>query len=431
MPAIGLQCRKCGRQHDLGPFYVCAECLGPLEAVYADAGGNPETLRARIAGGPRTLWRYADLLPVAYDPAVDLGAGLTPLVPARNLGQALGLRHLYLKNDACNPTWSFKDRVVEVGMAAARQFGFKVVACASTGNLANAVAAHGARASMPTCVFLPRGLERGKLLLSAVYGATIVEVEGTYDQVNRLCVEISEEHPWAFVNVNVRPYYSEGGKTLGYEVAEQLGWRLPDHVVVPMASGSLLLKIAKAFGELQRLGLVEDHAVRVHGAQAAGCAPIVTAFQEGTDVIRPVQPRTIAHSLAIGTPADGRDALEVIRSTGGRAEGVTDAEIVESMHLLATSEGIFTETAGGVTIGALRRLAASGRIDEDATVVAYITGMGLKTQEAVEETLPETVQIPSSLRAFEAHVLPRLDRFPAGTGNAARPVGAEPARGGG
>ncbi len=399
-----LRCRECGAEVPAGPVYVCERCFGPLEVVYDLEALRRLPLRNRIESGPRSMWRYADLLPVDYDSAVDLSPGFTPLHPAPRLGQALGLRRLYLKNDSVNPTWSFKDRAVEIGTAAARRFGYEVLACASTGNLANSVAAHAARAGMRACVFVPAGIERGKILASAVYGPTVIEVEGGYDEVNRLCAEIGEEHHWAFLNVNMRPFYSEGGKTLAYEVTEQLGWKAPDEVVVPIASGNLLVKIHRGFQELVALGLIDQAPTRIHGAQAQGCAPVATAFQEGGE-IRPVRPQTIAHSLAIGTPADGRYAIQAVRSSGGTIEAATDAEIVDGMTLLAQTEGIFTETAGGVTIATLRKLAAARAINPDGVTVAYITGMGLKTQEALADALPATVRIRPSLRAFEQAVL--------------------------
>ncbi|MBI3975572.1 MAG: threonine synthase [Armatimonadetes bacterium] len=408
MPAHALRCRNCGRTYTLAPQYVCEECLGPLETERPRPAVDAEALRARIGAGPASLWRYEDLLPVAHDPVADLGAGLTPLVHASTLGGNLGLRRLFLKNDGCNPTWSFKDRVVTLGVAAARQFGFQVLACASTGNLANSVAAHAARAGIQACVFVPEGLEAGKQVLSAVYGATIVEVDGTYDDVNRLCAQVADEYPWGFVNVNLRPYYSEGAKTLGYEVAEQLGWRLPDHVVIPLASGNLLLKIERAFAELVELGIVPPARVRVHGAQPSGCAPIVAAYREGSESVRPVRPQTIAHSLAIGNPADGRYALEAIRRSGGVAVEVTDAEAVAAVREVAAREGVFTETAGGVAVAALRRLAAGGIFGPDDVIVVYLTGIGLKTQESVAGTLREPVKIRATLGAFEAEVLPGL-----------------------
>lgn len=405
MGLVGLTCRECGAEYPIEPLYVCERCFGPLEAAYDHSAVDPDGFRRAVAGGPHSMWRYGDLLPVARIPDVDLAPGFTPLQPAHRLGRTLGVRRLYLKNDTLNPTWSFKDRVVGVAIAAARRFGFDVVACASTGNLANAVAAHAARAGLRAVVFIPRGLERGKVVTSRIYRATVVEVDGTYDDVNRLCAEIAEEHRWAFVNVNLRPYYAEGGKTLGFEVAEQLGWRAPDHAVVPIASGSLLVKIHKGLAELQRLGVIPSAQTHMHGAQAAGCAPVATAFASGTAVITPVKPKTIAQSLAIGSPADGRYALAVARETGGTIEAVTDAEIVEGIGLLAETEGIFTETAGGVTIGVLKRLAESGRFAPDDVIVAYVTGMGLKTLEAVETQVAAPLAIRPTLRDFEQHVL--------------------------
>jgi threonine synthase len=384
--------------------YVCDECLGPLEIVYDLEAVRRLPLRERIEAGPKSIWRYADLLPVDYDAAADLAAGFTPLVPAPRLGEVLGLRRLYIKNDAVNPTWSFKDRAVGIGTAAARRFGYSVLACASTGNLANSVAAYAAHAGMRACVFLPVGIEPGKIVASAIYGPTVIEVEGGYDEVNRLCAEVGEEHHWAFLNVNMRPFYSEGAKTLAYEVAEQLGWRAPDAVVVPIASGNLHVKILKGLEELVAVGLIPTAHTKIHGAQAEGCSPVATAFRTGAP-IRPVKPNTIAHSLAIGTPADGRYAIEVSRQTGGVIEAVTDDEIVDGIRLLAEREGIFTETAGGVTIATLRRLAAAERIDPDGITVAYITGMGLKTADAVAGRLPAPIRIRPSLRAFEQAVL--------------------------
>ena len=405
MPEQQLRCRECGAMYAAGPRYVCEQCLGPLEVVYDYAALARQPLRQMIEAGVPSMWRYEPLLPVRRVPEIDLEPGYTPLLPAGRLGRALGLRRLFIKNDSVNPTWSFKDRVVGVAMSAARSFGYDVVACASTGNLANAVAAHAGRAGMRACVFIPKGLERGKVLATAAYGATLVEVDGTYDDVNRLCAEIADEHRWAFVNVNVRPYYSEGGKTLGFEVAEQLGWRAPDHVVVPIASGSLLVKIHKGLTELQAVGLLESVPTHVHGAQAAGCAPVATAFAEGSTEIRPVKPNTIARSLAIGTPADGRYVLRVARQTGGAVVAVTDEEIVAGILVLAETEGIFTETAGGVTIAALRALAARGAFGEDDIVVAYITGQGLKTLEAVADAMRPPISIRATLKDFERNVL--------------------------
>lgn len=405
MAATTLRCRECGTLYPADPLYVCERCFGPLEVVYDYGALARQPLRSIIASGPDSIWRYEPLLPVERVPEIDLQPGWSPLVPANRLGRELGLRRLYIKNDSINPTWSFKDRVVAVAVAAARQFGFEVIACASTGNLANAVAAHAARAGLRACVFIPKGLERGKVVTSSAYGPTIVEVEGNYDEVNRLCAEIAEEHRWAFVNVNLRPYYSEGGKTLGFEVAEQLEWQAPDHIVVPVASGSLLVKIHKGLLELRQTGVISDVATRVHGAQAAGCAPVAAAFAEGTDEIHPVKPNTIARSLAIGTPADGRYVLRITRETGGRVLAVTDEELVDGIRLLAQTEGIFTETAGGVTIGVLRALAEQGAFHPDDVIVAYVTGIGLKTLEAVEDRVAAPIAIKPTLRDFERSVL--------------------------
>ncbi len=401
MTAQTLRCRECGAEYPAGPAYVCEACVGPLEVVYDYDDLARRPLREEIAAGPPSIWRYQPLLPALRVPEVDLAPGWTPLTPAPRLGRALGLRRLYIKNDTLNPTWSFKDRVVAVAIAAALRFGYRVVACASTGNLAHAVAAHAARAELRAWVFVPRGLERAKVLAAPAYGATVVEVDGTYDDVNRLCAQIADEHRWAFVNVNLRPYYAEGGKTLGYEVAEQLGWRAPDHVVVPVASGSLLVKIHKGLQELHRVGLLPALPTRVHGAQAAGCAPVAQAFQAGAEEVRPVRPQTIVRSLAIGAPADGRYALRVARDTGGTVTAVSDQEAVEGMRLLAETEGIFAETAGGVTVAALRALARRQLIGPDQVVVAYITGTGLKTAEVVAEATAPPVQIAPSLREFE------------------------------
>ncbi len=398
-----LRCRACRTPHPVGPEYVCQQCFGPLEVEYEE-GSLREATRERIASGPPSIWRYRALLPVEPQED-DLQPGFTPLVPARRLGECLGLRNLYLKNDTTNPTWSFKDRVVAVAVAAARQFGFGVLACASTGNLANAVAAHAARAGMRAVVFVPRGLEAGKVLATSVYDPTVVEVEGSYDDVNRLCTEIAGEHPWAFANINVRPFYSEGCKTLAFEVAEQLGWKLPDHVVVPVASGNLFVKTEKAFSELLSLGLVEGRPPRLHGAQAAGCAPIAEAHRRGTAQVTPVRPHTVAKSLAIGNPADGFYALQTVRRTGGVFEVATDEEIVEGMRLLAQTEGLFAETAGGVTVAVLRKLAQAGVLHPDDVVVAFITGAGLKTLEAVSGGGRPPIRIQPTLRDFERQVL--------------------------
>ncbi len=396
-----LRCRNCGREYPLEPLYVCEFCFGPLEVEYDYERLALEWPRERISSGPRGMWRYRPLLPFTGDEPCDIGTGFTPLVRARNLGRLLGLENLYLKNDSVNPTFSFKDRVVSVAISQARAFGFQVVGCASTGNLAASVAAHAARAGMSCFVFIPAGLERGKVVNTAVYGPHLITVRGNYDDVNRLCIEIADRYQWAFLNINLRPYYAEGSKTLAFEVAEQLGWVIPHHVVVPIAGGSLLTKVDKGFRELIRLGWVEERDCRIHGAQAEGCAPVVRAFLEGKEEITPVRPRTVAKSLAIGNPADGYYALKTIRRTGGRGVAVTDEEIVEAMGLLARTEGIFTETAGGVTIAALRRLAEEGVIGSREVVVAFITGNGLKTLEALESALPESFpEIEPHLKAF-------------------------------
>ncbi len=402
----GLRCRECSRTYPAEALHVCDFCFGPLEVAYDYEAIarviSPET----IAAGPQTIWRYAPLLPVADAAPIDLGTGCTPLVRADRLAAELGLGELWIKNDTANPTGSFKDRVVSVALTKARQLGFKVAACASTGNLANSVAAHAARAGMTSVVFIPHDLETAKIVTTAVYGGHLVAVEGTYDDVNRLCAELTSEHPsWAFVNVNVRTYYAEGSKTLAFEVAEQLGWQAPDHVVVPIASGSQLTKIRKGFAELHTVGLLkEEPHVRVSGAQAAGCSPVATAFAEGTDAIRPVKPNTVAKSLAIGNPADGWYALQAIRESGGSCESVTDEEIIAGIKLLARTEGIFAETAGGVTIATLAKLAAQGVVRSDERVVAYVTGHGLKTVEALAPTSGPTATIAPTLEAFAAAV---------------------------
>ena len=400
----GLRCRECGHAFPAEALHVCEWCFGPLEVVYDYEKIAAATSRETIAAGPPSIWRYANLLPAVNDGAVDLGAGYTPLVRADRLAAELGLGELWLKNDTLNPTGSFKDRVVAVALARARAMGFKVAACASTGNLANSVAAHAARAGMRHVVFIPADLEAGKVVTTAVYGPSLIAVDGSYDDVNRLCAELASEQPtWAFVNVNLRTYYAEGSKTLAFETAEQLGWTAPDHVVVPVASGSQLTKIAKGFRELHQVGLLtEEPHVRVSGAQAQGCSPVATAFNEGHDYIRPVKPATIAKSLAIGNPADGPYALDEVRRSGGGLEAVTDQEIVDAMLLLARTEGIFAETAGGVTVATLARLAAKGVVRSDERVVAYITGAGLKTIEAVAPVCRPTATIAPTMDAFAA-----------------------------
>jgi threonine synthase len=402
----GLRCRECARTYPAEALHVCDFCFGPLEVDYDYERVTADLTRERIAAGPQTIWRYAPLLPVDDPAPIDLGTGFTPLVRAERLGAELGLHDLWLKNDTANPTGSFKDRVVSVALTKARQLGFKVAACASTGNLANSVAAHAARAGMVSVVFIPSDLETAKIVTTAVYGGHVVAVDGTYDDVNRLCAELTSEHPsWAFVNVNIRTYYAEGSKTLAFEVAEQLGWQAPDHVIVPVASGSQLTKIRKGFGELYRVGLLDEEPhVRVSGAQAAGCAPVADAFAAGADAIRPVKPSTIAKSLAIGNPADGWYALDAVRRSGGAFASVTDDEIIDGIRLLARTEGIFAETAGGVTIASLAKLAAQGVVRPEEKVVAYITGHGLKTVEALAGVVGPTATIAPTLQAFDATV---------------------------
>ena len=399
--ARALVCRECRAEQPLGPFYACPDCFGPLEVGY----DFPALGRADIEAGPPNIWRYAALLPVRPDIATlpNTEPGFTRLLRADNLARALGLRSLWIKDDSGNPTHSFKDRVVAVALAAARELGLSVLACPSTGNLANAVAAAAARAGIRSVVLIPDNLERAKVLTTAVYGGTLVAVRGTYDDVNRLASEIAgEQDGWAFVNVNVRPYYAEGSKTLAFEIAEQLGWRLPEQVVVPVASGSQLTKIDKGFTELGNLGLVEQTPYRVFGAQAAGCSPVAAAFSAGADVVRPVRPDTIAKSLAIGNPADGPYVLDTCRRTGGAVESVTDDEIRDGIGLLARTEGIFTETAGGVTIATLKKLVSTGLLDPDAETVAINSGDGLKTLDAVADRVGPAATIDPTYDAFVA-----------------------------
>jgi len=391
-----------GVEYDLKPIHICEETFAPLEVAYDYDAIRRQVSRESIASGPNSIWRYRAFLPVAGDDVIDVGTGMTPLVKSNRLARRLGLKHLYIKNDAVNmPTLSFKDRVVSVALTRAREFGFSTVSCASTGNLANSTAAIAAHAGLDCCVFIPADLEAGKVLGTLIYSPTVMAVQGNYDQVNRLCSEVADTYGWGFVNINLRPYYSEGSKTLGFEVAEQLGWTLPDHVVAPLASGSLFTKIYKGFQEFVKVGLVEDKQVRFSGAQAEGCSPIARAFKEGRDFIKPVKPQTIAKSIAIGNPADGHYALDVARKTEGHIEDVTDAEIVEGIKLLAETEGIFTETAGGTTIAVLKKLVEAGKIDPEETTVAYITGNGLKTQEAVQGYIGEPLTIDANLDSFE------------------------------
>jgi threonine synthase len=397
-PARRLVCRECGSSSALAAEFACMECFGPLEVGY-DFG---HITRTDIESGPPSIWRYRRLLPVPedVDEYPNTQPGMTRLIRADRLADALGLRRLWVKDDTGNPTHSFKDRVVAVALAAARQLGFRVLACPSTGNLANAVAAAAARAGWESVVLIPSSLERAKVLTTAVYDGALIAVDGTYDDVNRLATELAADHEdWAFVNVNVRPYYAEGSKTLGYEVAEQLGWRLPDQVVVPIASGSQLTKVDKGFREFTELGLVQPTPYRVFGAQATGCSPVSAAFKAGHDVVAPVRPDTIARSLAIGAPADGPYVLDAVRRTGGAIEDVADAEIVEGIRLLARTEGIFAETAGGVTVACTKKLVEGGQLDPDAETVLLITGDGLKTLDAVEGHLGLRATVPPSAKA--------------------------------
>jgi threonine synthase len=406
-----LRCRECRTEYPLEALYVCDRCFGPLEVAYDHSrlGGDIDELRRRIQAGPQNIWRYADFLPVLDGPPgpsgrlasrTGLPAGCTPLIKADRLAKRLGLREVWVKNDAANPTHSFKDRVVSVAVTRARELGFKTIACASTGNLANSVAAHGAALGLESYVFIPADLEEQKILATGIYGTKLVAVKGNYDDVNRLCTELSAEREWAFVNVNLRPYYAEGSKTLAYEIAEQLGFELPDRVIAPKASGSLFTKIAKGFEEWRELGLVDGDLPKMNGAQADGCSPIATAFANGHDICKPVKPDTIAKSLAIGNPADGPYALEIARKSGGSIDSVSDQEIRDGIALLAQTTGVFTETAGGVTTAVLAKLAARGDIDPNERVVLVITGEGLKTLDAVRGAF-HTHEIDPSVEQFE------------------------------
>lgn len=397
-----LKCKECGEEYELKAAHVCEFCFGPLEVTYDYSLLKQITSRDTIQAGPASIWRYRSFLPVASDDPIDVGTGMTPLLQSHRLARRLGLKHLYIKNDAVNmPTLSFKDRVVSVALTRARELGFSTVSCASTGNLANSTAAIAARAGLDCCVFIPADLEAGKVIGTLIYSPTVIAVEGNYDQVNRLCSEVANTHGWGFVNINLRPYYSEGSKTLGYEVAEQLGWELPDHIVAPLASGSLFTKIYKGFQEFIQVGLVDEKPVRFSGAQAEGCSPIAEAYRENRDFISPVKPNTIAKSIAIGNPADGVYAVDIARKTNGTIESVSDAEIIAGMKLLAETEGIFTETAGGTTVAVLQKLVKAGKIDPDEKTVIYITGNGLKTQEAVQGYIGEPLTIDAKLDSFE------------------------------
>jgi threonine synthase len=405
-----LRCRECGKSWGNQPRSVCEDCFSPLEVSYDYAAARGQFTREKIAQGPPSMWRYSALLPLPehYQPSVP--AGFTPLLQAPHLARQWGVKNLFLKNDAvCMPTLSFKDRVVAVALAQARNFGFDTVACSSTGNLANAVAAQAARNGFQSWIFIPADLEPAKVVNTQVYGAKLVRIAGSYDQVNRLCSQIADEHRWGFVNVNLRPYYAEGSKTVGFEIAEQLGWRLPDNIVVPMAGGSLITKIKKAFGELIELGLVEAKPTKIFGAQATGCSPISTAVKAGQGDIEPQKPSTIARSLAIGNPADGHYAIRTITQSGGWAEDVSDPEVVECIQVLAETEGVFTETAGGVTVGCARKLYRQGRIKPDETTVLCITGNGLKTTDVLAGEYQAEAPIAPKLAEFEAYLGKSLD----------------------
>jgi len=398
-----LKCRECGKEYPLSATHVCEFDFGPLEVAYDYDRIKQSLTRAAIESRPRTMWRYRELLPIAGEPTVGFQVGYTPLVKADRLAKRLGIRELWVKNDTVNyPTLSFKDRVVSVALSRSQELGFKTVACASTGNLANSVAANAAAAGLKSYVFIPSDLEQGKVVNSLVYGANVISIKGHYDEVNRLCAEIAGKFGWAFVNVNMRPYYAEGSKSMGFEICEQLGWRTPQHTVVPMASGSLLTKIHKSYQEFAKLGLVSEGNWHIHGAQATGCNPISAAEKAGLDFFKPVKPNTIAKSLAIGTPADGFYALKVMKETAGHAEDVTDDEVRDGIRLLAECEGIFAETAGGVTVGVAKKLIASGKIPAGDSAVLCITGNGLKTLDAVVGHVGNTREIRPSLREFEA-----------------------------
>ena len=411
---IGLRCRECGRTYPKEVVFVCEFCFGSVEVDYDYDAIRRVLTRETIAARPKSLWRYRELLPIEGEPTVGLFSGCTPLFRAGRLAEALGVEELYIKDDSVShPTLSFKDRVVSVALTRAKELGFDTVSCASTGNLANSVSALGARAGLRRFIFIPADLELGKIVGSLIYHPTLVAVQGTYDEVNRLCAEIGAKYPWAFVNINIRPYYAEGSKTYGYEIAEQLGWRVPQHIVVPAAGGSLVTKIAKAFKELKLLGLLDPDAhTKLYVAQAAGCAPIVTAIQARSEIIKPVKPNTIAKSLAIGNPADGYYATKTVLDSGGTAAAPTDEEIIEAMKLLAETEGVFTETAGGVTLAATKRLIEDGTIPRDESLVLCITGNGLKTQEPLMNRLGQAVTIKPTLASFESSLAAQLAGVP-------------------
>jgi threonine synthase len=398
-----LRCRECGAQYPIKPLHVCELCFGPLEVGYDYTAIRRAVSRETIAARPRNLWRYRELLPIAGEPLVGMHSGWTPLIRADRLGAVLGVKELYVKDDSVNhPTFSYKDRVVSVALTKAIEFGFDTVSCASTGNLANAVSAHAARAGLGCFIFIPDNLEAGKIIGSAIYGPRTVAVRGNYDDVNRLCSEIAEKYPWAFANINLRPFYTEGAKTYGFEIAEQLGWRAPRHIVVPTAGGTILPKVAKAFRELVQVGLLPRADFSIYSAQAAGCAPVVHAIHRHADLITPVKPDTIAKSIAIGNPADGYYVLKAVRESGGWAEAATDDEIVAGITLLARTEGIFTEPAGGTTVAVTKKLIEQGRIPRDESIVICVTGNGYKTLEAVTGKVEQSFTIAARLEDFDA-----------------------------
>ncbi|MBI3247591.1 MAG: threonine synthase [Deltaproteobacteria bacterium] len=399
----GLTCRECGQEYPIAPLHVCETCFGPLEVVYDYDSIRQQLTRQVIESRPHSLWRYRELLPVSGEPTVGLHSGFTPLVKADRLAAYFGVKELYVKDDSVNhPTFSYKDRVVAVAISKAIEFGFDTVSCASTGNLANSVSAHAARAGLRCLIFIPADLEQGKIIGSTIYGPRAVSIRGNYDDVNRLCSEIADKYGWAFVNINLRPYYTEGAKTYGFEIAEQLGWRLPQHVIVPTAGGTILPKVAKAFEELKKVGLIEGSVrPKIYTAQAAGCAPVIHALHKGSDLIVPVKPNTIAKSIAIGNPADGYYVLRAVRDSGGWGEAVTDAEIVEGIRILARTEGIFTEPAGGTTVAVTKKLIEQGRIPRNESIVVCITGNGYKTIEAVVNDVERPFEINARLQEFD------------------------------
>ena len=398
----GLKCKECGEEYPIEPLHVCEMCFGPLEAAYKYDEIKESISRDIIEKRDQNIWRYKELLPIDKDPSVGLEVGYTPLIRAHHLGKALGVSEIYVKNDAvCYPTLSFKDRVVSVALSKAKEFGFDTAACASTGNLANAVAALTTASNLRNYIFIPYDLEQAKIIGTTVYGANVIAIKGAYDDVNRLCSEVAGKFGWAFVNINMRPYYAEGSKSLAFEVMEQLGWRAPKHMVVPMASGSLLTKVWKAIREFEMMGLVNENGTKIYGAQAKGCSPITTAFKNKWEIFKPVKPNTIAKSLAIGTPADGFYAMQVMNESGGWGEDVTDQEIIEGIKLLASTEGIYTETAGGVTIAVTKKLIEQGVLPKDESIVVSITGNGLKTQEAIVDDVSKPHVIDANLEEFE------------------------------